>query len=73
MYRFTRILFANYKRFGSLRSQVDFTPKFPEVTPPVKLILGSSLLAFFQNKKEENEKEEESDLIMTIKRGNYLV
>lgn len=75
MYRFTRIVFANYRRLSSFKNQIDFTPKFPKTEPPTKFILGSglasSLLAFLEDKKEEETEKQESDLIMTIKRGKF--
>lgn len=67
MYRFTRIIFNNYRRLGSFASQIDFTPKFPKVNPPIKLITAAGVLDFF--KKKEDPEQEESDLIITIKRG----
>lgn len=69
MYRFTRILLVNYRRLGSYKNQISFTPKFPKIDSPTKLILGSSILAFFGKKEENAEEKEESDLIMAIKRG----
>ena len=70
MYRFTRVLFANYRRFGNVKNQIDFAPKFPKNEPPTKLFLMSGIMAFFETKKEELEKQE-SDLIMAIKRGLF--
>ena len=69
MYRFTRIVFSNYRRFGSFKNQIDYVPKFPKFEPAKTFILGSGLLSFF--KKEENTEKQESDLIMTIKRGDH--
>lgn len=74
MYRFTRILFANHRRFGSFKNQVDFVPKFPKADRTIKFMLGSSgLMAFFEKKKEEDMEKQESDLIMAIKRGEMEV
>lgn len=69
MYRFARIVLANYRRFGSYKNQIDFTPKFPKIEPPTNLILGVSIAAFFGRTKEEEMEKKESDLIMAIKRG----
>lgn len=69
MYRFTRVLFNNYRRFGTYKNQLDFTPKTPKYELPTKLILGASVMSFFQKKSEEDENKQEIDLIMAIKRG----
>lgn len=71
MYRFTRVVLANYRRLGSIRNQIDFTPNFSKIKTPT-LILGFSLLEFFDSKKEEDPEKQESDLIMAIKRGKFL-
>lgn len=36
MLRISRILCANYRRFGNFKSQIDFTPKFPKIELPTK-------------------------------------
>lgn len=72
MYRFTRIVIANFRRFGSFKNQIEFTPKFPKIEPPTNLILGISIAAFFGKTEEEMEKKE-SDLIMAIKRGELFL
>lgn len=69
MYRFSRIICANYRRFGSFRNQIDFKPQFPKFERKNKtFLLGASgfLSGLFNNEEPE---EEESELIMTIKRG----
>lgn len=68
MYRFARIVLNNYRRFGSYKNQVDFTPKFPNVERPIKFIGGMTILQYFSTPSKD-ELEQESDLIMTIKRG----
>lgn len=68
MYRFGRIIFANYRRFNNLRNQVEFTSRKFSIKP-VKFVYGaSSILSFFGTKKIA-EDDEESELIMTMKRG----
>lgn len=71
MYRFSRIMFANYRRLGSFKNQIDFTPKFPKIEPPIKFTLGATgFLGGLLGKKDEDPNKEESELIMAIKRGN---
>lgn len=72
MYRFARILFANHRRFGSFKNQVDFTPKFPKFESPTKFILGASILSSFFEKTDKETNKDESDLIMAIKRGELV-
>jgi hypothetical protein len=73
MYRFTRIVFANYRRFGYFKNQVDFTPKFSKIEPPTKFILGAGILgSLFGNKDGEEPNKQESDLVMAIKRGELM-
>lgn len=69
MYRFARIVLANHRRLGSFKNQAEFVPKFPEIKIPVKILLGAGIMAFFEKKKDEEVEKQESDLIMTIKRG----
>lgn len=70
MYRFTRIVFSNYRRLGSYKNQVEFTPKFSKYEPPIKFVFGAGLLGgLFGKKEEEDPDKKESDLIMAIKRG----
>lgn len=71
MYRFTRIVLNNYRRFGSFKNQLNFTPKFPKVEQPIKLILGASFLSFLE-KKDEDLQKQETDLVMAIKRGEIF-
>lgn len=71
MYRFAKIVLANHRRLGSLKGQVDFSPKFPKFEPPTKVFLLSGAIAAFFGQK--NEEEKESDLIMAIKRGLSLL
>ena len=74
MYRFTRVVLANYRRFGSFKNQLDFTPKFRKVEPQIKFLLGAGLLGFLEKKTDEEIAEKkESDLIMAIKRGVLCV
>jgi hypothetical protein len=74
MYRFTRIILNNYRRLGSFKSQLDFTPQFQKIKRPAQFTVGLSVLEFMGSprKKAGEEEEEESDLIMTIKRGEHL-
>jgi ABC-type sugar transport system ATPase subunit len=67
MYRFTRILVANYKRIKNVRNHVEFVPKKANY-----FIMGSTgvaLLNFLGLKSKEQTETEEEELIMTIKRG----
>lgn len=68
MYRFARIIFANYRRINNLRNHIEFSPKKLEM--PAKFVIGATWLNLFgaDKKKEDIEKEEE-ELIMTVKRG----
>lgn len=70
MYRFARTVLANHRRLGNLRSQVEFSPKFPKFEPSTKVFLLSGTIAAFFG--QQNEEEKESDLIMAIKRGLWL-
>lgn len=72
MYRFTRIVFANYRRFGNFKNQVDFTPKFPKFEPPTKFLLSAGILGTLFGNKEEEPNKQETDLIMAIKRGELM-
>lgn len=72
MYRFTRIVLNNYRRFGSFKNQVEFAPKFKKVDPPTAFVLGSGIMAFFENRQKEELEKQETDLIMTIKRGELI-
>ena len=66
MYRFARVVFANYRRINNLRNHIEFIPK----KAPTKFIISSSILSFFGlHKNEEDRAKEEGELIMTIKRG----
>lgn len=67
MYRFTRILVANYRRVASLKNHIEFKPKKLEKTT---FLISSSFLSYlgFKKSEEEIEKDQE-ELIMTIKRG----
>lgn len=71
MYRFSRIIVANFRRINSLRGQVEFTPKKPQTfAAPVKFISASILGYLGLSKKTEDQLEkEEGELILTIKRG----
>lgn len=70
MYRFARVVFANYRRINNLRNHIEFMPKTKKLEAPTKLIISSTILSFFGLEKSEEELEkEESELIMTIKRG----
>lgn len=68
MYRFARILVANYRRVGNLKNHIEFRPK--KLEAPAKFLISSTILSYFgvSKSKEDKEKEEE-ELIMTIKRG----
>jgi hypothetical protein len=66
MYRFTRILVANYRRVSNLKNHIEFKPKKLEA----KILISSTLLSFFGfDKNEDQTEKEEAELIMTIKRG----
>lgn len=70
MYRFTRIMVANYRRVSNLKNHIEFKPK--KLEAPAKFLISSSILSFFgmnKNKSEEDAEKEEEELIMTIKRG----
>lgn len=68
MYRFARVVFANYRRINNLRNHIEFIPK--KLEAPTKFIISSSILSFFGlHKSEEELEKEEGELIMTIKRG----
>lgn len=68
MYRFARVVFANYRRINNLRNHIEFIPK--KLEAPTKFIISSSILTFFGLEKTEEELEkEESELILAIKRG----
>lgn len=70
MYRFARVVFANYRRINNLRNHIEFMPTMKKLEAPTKLIISSTILSFFGLEKSEEELEkEESELIMTIKRG----
>lgn len=70
MYRFARVVFANYRRINNLRNHIEFMPTMKKLEVPTKLIISSTILSFFGLEKSEEELEkEESELIMTIKRG----
>jgi hypothetical protein len=70
MYRFGRIVFANYRRFNNLRNQVEFAPKKFSLKSPIKFICGASIFSYFGSTKTgEQLEKEESELIMTMKRG----
>lgn len=73
MYRFARIVLANYRRFGSYKNQIEFTPKFPQIETPTKILFGAGILGFFEKKNDEEQEKQETDLIMTIKRGNNIL
>ena len=68
MYRFARVVFANYRRLTNLKNHIEFVPKKIEITP-TRFFLSSSLLSFFGLKTGDDLEKEESELIMTIKRG----
>lgn len=68
MYRFTRILIANYRRISNIKSHIEFKPK--KLETPAKFLISSSILSYFGAKKSEEEVDKEQEaLIMTIKRG----
>lgn len=68
MYRFTRIMVANYRRVSNLKNHMEFKPK--KLEAPAKFLISSSILSFFGvDKTEEDKEKEEAELIMTIKRG----
>ena len=70
MYRFGRVVFANYRRFNNLRNQVEFVPKKFNLKSPIKFICGASIFSYFGSTKSGEQLEnEESELIMTMKRG----
>jgi hypothetical protein len=72
MYRFGRIIVANFRRINYARNQIEFVPKRPSSNAPVTFISAASIWSYFgmQTTKTDEEKEkEESELIMTIKRG----
>lgn len=70
MYRFGRIILANFRRVDNLRSQVEFTPRKFSLRTSIKFISGASLFSYFGSSKTSDELEkEESELIMTMKRG----
>ncbi|KAG5681393.1 hypothetical protein PVAND_010834 [Polypedilum vanderplanki] len=69
MYRFGRIIFANFRRINYLRDQINYAPKKLKTNTPVKFI-SASLLSYFGMKKSADQLEkEEGELILTIKRG----
>lgn len=67
MFRISRVIFANYRKLKCINSQVTFTPCNQRTKNAnfTQVAIAASLFSFFQ-KKDENE---ESELIMTIKRG----
>lgn len=68
MFRVSRVIFANYHKLKCINSQVTFTPICNQRSNNAnftKVAIAASLFSFFK-KKDENE---ESELIMTIKRG----
>ena len=72
MFRFSRILFANYRRINNLRSHIEFEPKKIEMSK--KFLISASIFSLFgfeDTKKidKEEEEKEQSELIMNIKRG----
>jgi hypothetical protein len=73
MYRFTRIVLANYRRFGGFKNQIDFAPQFPKIEPPLKFTISAGILGGIFGKKEEDQNKEESELIMAIKRGELVM
>lgn len=72
MFRFARIVFANYRRIDSFKNQIVFSPQFPKSHKRIKFFFGSTIMTFFTGKKEEELEKQETDLIMTIKRGIRL-
>lgn len=70
MYRFGRIMVANYRRLTNLRNQMEFIPKKFSLKAPVKFVTAASLFSYFGVSKSGEELEnEENELIMTMKRG----
>lgn len=67
MFRISRVIFANYRKIKCINNQVTFTPcdQRTRNTNFTQVAIAASLFSFFK-KKDENE---ESELIMTIKRG----
>ena len=71
MYRFTRIVLANYRRFNNAKNQIDFAPNFPKFDSRIKFTMSAGILGGLFGKQEEPSKQE-SDLIMAIKRGRNI-
>lgn len=68
MFRISRVIFANCRKLKCINSQVTFTPTCNQRSKNTnfsQVAIAASLFSFFK-KKDENE---ESELIMTIKRG----
>ena len=65
MFRITRVIFANYRKFKSINNQVTFTP-YNQSSNNAKFTQIAIAASLFSKKKDENE---ESELIKTIKRG----
>lgn len=69
MFRITRLVVANYRRFGNFQNQLNFTPKFPKIEMQNIFMISGGIAAFFEKIQEDDAEKQESDLIMTIKRG----
>lgn len=69
MYRFARILVANYRRVSSLKNHIEYKPRKFEA--PAKLLIGSTILQWLgvEEKSDEQKEKDQEELIMTIKRG----
>jgi hypothetical protein len=72
MYRFTRILVANYQRIKNVRNHVNFVPKKASTNYFVMSSTGGVFLNFLGLKTKEDKAMEEEELITTIKRGVLL-
>ena len=72
MYRFTRIVLANHRRFSNAKNQIDFTPNFPKFDPPIKFTISAGILGGLFGNKDEDPSKQESDLVMAIKRGGNM-